>query len=245
MSRAARSRVSLGFGIPVLALVFLGLLIYAFSRILLAMPEAAAPWVALLFATNILVGCALAALIPGTRGFAFLISVLIATIVIGGIAGFVVGPRPIHSLVEGGEHASAEAPEHNEPSASDEPVVPAEDESPAEEEPPEGEGESEDEPVSDAEPGEAVAIAAQGLAFDTEELSLPSGAPSVIAFDNQDAAPHNVSIYTESGGEALFQGEVITGPDQIDYEVPSQEPGEYFFQCDVHPTTMTGTVTVG
>jgi plastocyanin len=244
MSRAARGRVVLGVGIPVLALVFLGLLVFAFSRILLALPETAAPWVALLFATNILVGCALAAMIPGTRGFAFLISVLIATIVIGGIAGFAVGPREVHSLVEG-EHASAEAPEENEPSASDEPVVPAEGESPAEEEPPADEGGSGDEPVSDAEPGEAVAIAAQGLAFDTQELSLPSGAPSVIAFDNQDAAPHNVSIYTEQGGDALFQGEVITGPDQIDYEVPPQEPGEYFFQCDVHPTTMTGTVTVG
>ena len=244
MSRAARGRVTLGFGIPVLALVFLGLLVFAFSRILLALPETAAPWVALLFATNILVGCALAAMIPGTRGFAFLISVLIATIVIGGIAGFVVGPRPVHSLIEGGDHAGAEAPEHNEPSAGDEPVLPAEDE-PAEEEPPADEGESGDEPVSDAEPGEAVAIAAQGLAFDTEELSLPAGAPTVIAFDNQDTAPHNVSIYTESGGDALFQGEVITGPDQIDYEVPPQEPGEYFFQCDVHPTTMTGTLTVG
>lgn len=238
MSRAVRSRVVLGVGIPVLALVFLGLLVFAFSRILLALPEAAAPWVALLFATNILVGCALAALIPGTRGFAFLISVLIATIVIGGIAGFVIGPREIHSLVEEGEHTTAEAPEHNEPSATDEPV-------PTEEEPPADEGESESEAVSDAQPGEAVPIAAQILAFSTEELSLPAGAPSVIAFENLDAAPHNVSIYTAQGGEPLFQGEIITGPDRIDYEVPPQEPGEYFFQCDVHPTTMTGSVTVG
>jgi plastocyanin len=238
MSRAAQSRVVLGVGIPVLALVFLGLLIFAFSRILLALPEAAAPWVALLFATNILVGCALAAMIPGTRGFAFLISVLIATIVIGGVAGFVVGPREIHSLVAEGEHTTAEAPEQNAPSASDEPV-PTEEETPAQEEEPAGEG------LGDSEPGQGVPIAAQGLAFSTEELSLPAGAPSVIAFDNQDAAPHNVSIYTESGGEPLFQGEVITGPDQIDYEVPPQEPGEYFFQCDVHPTTMVGTVTVG
>jgi plastocyanin len=236
MSRAARSRVMLGVGIPVLALVFLGLLIFAFSRILLAVPETAAPWVALLFATNILVGCALAAMIPGTRGFTFLISVLIATIVIGGIAGFVVGPRPVHSLVAEGEHTGAEAPEENEPSASEEPV-PSEEEEPAEE----GSG-----GLGDAEPGQAIPITAEGLAFDTAELSLPSGAPSVIAFDNRDqGTPHNVSIYTEQGGDQLFGGEIIPGPEQIDYDIPPQEPGEYFFQCDVHPTTMTGTVTVG
>jgi plastocyanin len=230
MSRSVRSRVVLGVGIPVVALVFLGLLIFAFSRILLAVPATAAPWVALLFATNILVGCALAAMIPGTRGFSFLISVLIATIVIGGVAGFVIGPREVHSLVAEGEHETAEAPEENAPSASDEPV-------PSEEEAPAG-------GVEDAEPGKAVPIAAEGFAFDTEELSLPAGAPSVIAFDNQDPAPHNVSIYTEEGGEPLFQGELVTGPTVIEYEVPAQEPGEYHFQCDVHPT-MAGTVTVG
>ena len=236
MSRAARNRVVLGVGIPLAALVFLGLLIYAFSRILLAAPETLAPWIALLFAMNILVGCALAAMIPGTRGFAFLISVLIATIVIGGIAGFVVGPRPVHSLVEEGEHTTAEAPEENQPSASDEAVA-------AEEE---GEGKGAEGGLGDAEPGRAVPIAAESLVFDTSELSLPSGAPSVIAFDNRDdGIPHNVSIYTEQGGTPLFEGEIVSGPTQIEYEVPPQEPGEYFFQCDVHPTTMTGTVTVG
>lgn len=239
MSRAARRRLLLGVGIPLAALVFLGLLIFAFSRILLAAPESPdlAPWIALLFATNILIGCALAAMIPGTRGFAFLISVLIATIVIGGVAGFVVGPREVHSLVEDEEHAAAEAPEENEPSLTDEPVV--------DEEEQQGENEEESGALGDAEPGQAVPIVAQDLEFDTQELSLPAGAPSVIAFENRDPDPHNVSIYTEQGGDALFQGEIITGPDQIDYEVPPQEPGEYFFQCDVHPTTMTGTVTVG
>ncbi len=235
MSRDARSRVVLGAGIPIAALVFLGLLILAFSRILLAVPETLAPWVALLFATNILVGCALAAMIPGTRGFTFLISMLVATIVIGGVTGLVIGPREVHSLVAEGEHTTAEAPEENAPSASDEPV-PAE-EQPAGKEPGAGKG------------GKAAAqvpIAANALAFTTSELSLPAGTPSVIAFDNRDeGVPHNVAIYTAQGGEELFGGEVVTGPTQVDYEVPPLEPGEYFFQCDVHPTTMTGTVTVG
>ena len=220
MSGEARSRVLLGVGIPLGAIVFLGLLIFAFSRILLAVPETLAPWVALLFATNILVGCALAAMIKGTRGFAFLIAVLIATIVIGGIAGLVVGERPVHSLVEGEEHVAAEE------------VVP---EGEAEEEAVEGEGGPAAEPVS---------ISAENLEYSTTELNLSSGGEAVIAFDNREPAPHNVSLYTSEGGDPLFQGEVITGPAQMEYRFPAPQPGEYHFQCDVHPTTMAGTVSV-
>jgi plastocyanin len=237
MSREARSRVVLGLGIPFAAFLFLGALILAFSRILLAVPEELAPWVALLFATNILVGCALAAMIPGTRGFTFLIGLLVATIVIGGVVGVVIGERPVHSLVAEEEHVVADEPPVNEPALTDEPV-PIEGEGPAEQPPPPGGG-----PPPAA---EAVPISAQGLAFSTSELSLPADAPAVIALDNQDQGiPHNVAIYTSQGGDPLFQGELVTGPDTMDYQIPPMQPGEYFFQCDVHPTTMTGTVTVG
>lgn len=233
MSRDARSRVVLGIGIPLMALLFLATLILSFSRILLAVPEDLAPWVALLFATNILVGCALAAMIPGTRGFTFLISVLVATIVIGGIAGLVVGERPVHSLVAEGEEAAAEAPEENAPALSDEPVV--EEEAAGEMAPPGG-----GKPA-----GPPISISAKGLAFSTSVLSLEAGAPSVIAFDNQDPGQsHNVAIYTEQGGEELFAGEIIAAPAKAEYQVPPLEAGEYFFQCDVHPTIMTGSVTV-
>ncbi|MGH2709879.1 MAG: cupredoxin domain-containing protein [Actinomycetota bacterium] len=235
MSRDARSRVVLGAGIPIAALLFLSALILAFSRILLAVPEEMAPWVALLFATNILVGCALAAMIPGTRGFTFLITVLVATIVIGGVVGIVVGPRPVHSLVSEGEHgagAEGTAPESGEP-------IPIEEgaggEEPAGEEGAGGPGPAEAPPVP---------IVAQGLAFDTAELSVPADTPSVIAFDNRDEGiPHNVAVYVSQGGEPLFQGEIVPGPSLIDYHVPQLEAGEYYFQCDVHPT-MAGTLTV-
>jgi plastocyanin len=216
MSREARSRVLLGVGIPLAAFLFLGLLILAFSRILLAVPESLAPWIALLFATNILIGCALAATIRGTRGFAFLIAVLVLTMVGGGIAGAVVGQREIHSLVE--TEAAPEAPPGEAPA------------------PPEGE----------APPGGAVPIAARGIAFDTSELSLPAKGQAAIAFDNRDAGiPHNVAIYTEAGGDPIFQGEVITGPAQTTYTFAAPQPGTYYFQCDIHPPQMNGTVTVG
>jgi plastocyanin len=228
VSAEARRRVLLGVGIPVTAFVFLAVLIIAFSRILLAVPESLAPWVALLFATNILVGCALAATIRGTRGFAFLIVILVGTILGGGIAGAVIGERPVHSLVE----EEAGPPEPAPPPPAEESPTPEESPPGEQEAPPEGPG------------GDVVAIAAEGIAFDTTELSLPAEGEVVIAFDNRDAGiPHNVAIYT-GGGDPVFQGEIITGPATIEYRFPAPAPGSYEFRCDVHPQ-MQGTASVG
>ena len=93
--------------------------------------------------------------------------------------------------------------------------------------------------------GDVLSIAAQGLAFDKDCLAVEAGAPFTIEFDNQEAVQHNVAIYTEEGGDPLFQGEVITGPTTTTYEPdPIDEPGNLFFRCDIHPTTMTGTFVV-
>jgi plastocyanin len=220
-----RRRFTWGIGLPVAALLFLGVLIFAFSRILLAVPESLAPWIALLFAVNILIGSALAAMLQGRRSFAFLIGFLVLTIIGGGIAGAVVGERPVHSLVAEEEETPAE-----------EETTPAEEETtPGEEETTPGEQETT--------PAEAtVAISAESIAFDTTTIQLPAGEPSVIAFENREAVPHNVAIY--DGQEALFAGEIFPGPDSRDYEVPALDAGSYEFRCDVHPQQMTGTVDV-
>jgi cytochrome c oxidase subunit II len=93
--------------------------------------------------------------------------------------------------------------------------------------------------------GEAptVEIAAFNIAFDKNELSVPADTPFRIEFDNQEAAPHNVAIHEGSPtGPNVFQGEIITGPRQITYEVPALAAGSYGFICTVHPS-MTGTLT--
>jgi plastocyanin len=102
------------------------------------------------------------------------------------------------------------------------------------------------EPGGSGEPGGAVTVAAQNLTFDTSEIDLPADAPSTITFDNQDAGvPHNIAIYNDSSlAEALFTGEIVTGPATADYQVPALTAGEYYFHCDVHPN-MNGSVVVG
>lgn len=224
MSREPGRRILYGIGIPVAAAVFIAAMLWAMSRVLLAVDPAVAPWVALLFAANILVASALAVILRGRRAFVMITAVILATFVAGGIAGAVAGEYPVERHVaEGPPSDGTETPPPTE-SPTGEPT-----------EPPTGE------PTGP--PGETVEITAQGTAFDTSELSLPADEPSTIVFDNQDPLSHNVSIYTAEGGEQLFGGELITAT-TAEYPVPPLEAGSYYFQCDVHPE-MNGTVAVG
>ena len=107
-------------------------------------------------------------------------------------------------------------------------------------------GGGEEPPGDGGEPGAGPTVVAQNVAFDTETIQLPPEQVATITMDNRDTGtPHNISIYSdESLGEILFQGELVTGPATIPYEVGPFPPGEYYFHCDVHPN-MNGTVTVG
>lgn len=93
---------------------------------------------------------------------------------------------------------------------------------------------------------EAVELRAKAVAFNLKDLNLHAGAEAEIKLDNEDTVPHNVAIYANEAhtGPALFQGAVITGGESITYRFPVPPPGTYFFRCDIHPTVMTGKITV-
>jgi plastocyanin len=94
------------------------------------------------------------------------------------------------------------------------------------------------------EPGPGTTVVAQNIAFDTSTIELPP-VPTTITFENRDAGvQHNIAIYSDrSLADELFNGELVTGPATIQYEVPALPPGDLYFQCVVHPT-MSGTVVV-
>ena len=104
-------------------------------------------------------------------------------------------------------------------------------------------------PEEEVEPFHAALAAPEGAAsegFSTDALEVEADVPIDLEFDNQDpSVGHNVQIFDGSDASAasLFQGEVITGPAKTTYHVPPLSEGEFFFHCEVHPTTMTGTIT--
>ena len=83
------------------------------------------------------------------------------------------------------------------------------------------------------------------MAFDKSTITVPAGATVVINFDNQDSAPHNFALYTNSSAStSIFVGQIIRSDSIIYKFVAPSTPGSYFFRCDVHPFTMTGTFIV-
>ena len=93
--------------------------------------------------------------------------------------------------------------------------------------------------------GPTSAIAAEGSTFDIDQMLLTAKEPVTLTLDNKDSGvQHNVAIYEDDTlAEELFKGDLIIGPDTIDYEFDAPPKGEYYFRCDVHPD-MDGTVTV-
>ena len=91
--------------------------------------------------------------------------------------------------------------------------------------------------------GGAVTITAQNIEFDATTIEATAGEAFTVTLQNDDSAPHNFSVYTEEGGEAIVEGEIVDGGASVDVEVPELEAGEYFFVCDLHPN-MNGTLVV-
>jgi plastocyanin len=86
-------------------------------------------------------------------------------------------------------------------------------------------------------------VTVSNMAFDRATVTVAAGDAIRIALVNEDSMPHNIAIYTDdSKSEKLFEGEMVTA-DTIVYQIPNLEPGEYFFDCSLHPT-MTGTLVV-
>lgn len=82
--------------------------------------------------------------------------------------------------------------------------------------------------------------------FDPTTLETAAGTAFSLTFDNQDnQAPHNLVLQNPDGSAVAVQGDTafFTGPGQRVYQVPALTAGAYKYICQVHPTTMVGTLT--
>jgi hypothetical protein len=102
--------------------------------------------------------------------------------------------------------------------------------------------------------GTDLHVDGRDLDFDTGCLIAPAGEPLTILFSNLDEAiQRNITIYrltpylreclvtgtspSFSLEHPLFRGDLVTGIGEIVYEIGRLEPGEYYFQDDVHPSS--------
>jgi plastocyanin len=76
-----------------------------------------------------------------------------------------------------------------------------------------------------------IDLVAENVAFDKSQITVPAGAMVTIVFENKESIPHNFALYeTSAATMSLFVGEIISGPQTIEYTFTApMEPGDYFF----------------
>lgn len=88
-------------------------------------------------------------------------------------------------------------------------------------------------------------LAASAVQFSTDQLTFPANEETELVLKNDDSVEHDFAIFTDdTAEESLFEGQTAAPGSEVTYTIPPLEPGEYFFNCPLHPTAMTGTVTV-
>ena len=94
-------------------------------------------------------------------------------------------------------------------------------------------------------------VAPKGAAvtgFQPTTLSVAADKPIELDFTNQDPGiQHNVVIFREDPAKnpnatPVFSGDLVTGVNKATYAVPALPAGTLYFHCEVHPTTMVGTI---
>ncbi len=93
--------------------------------------------------------------------------------------------------------------------------------------------------------GPALTLVAENSLYDKQSLTATAGTV-VIDLDNKDnGTAHNIHVFkgTDATGQSIGMTDVAAGPITQTLTV-TLAPGTYYYHCDVHPTTMFGTITV-
>jgi plastocyanin len=101
-------------------------------------------------------------------------------------------------------------------------------------------------PPASGQPQGPVVTVNDPTRFDPNTIELPAGQPATITLDNEDpGVQHNLDVYTDKDyTQSLAKTPDVTGVGSGQVALPALEPGTYYFRCDFHPATMTGTITV-
>jgi plastocyanin len=85
------------------------------------------------------------------------------------------------------------------------------------------------------------------LAFVPNTLNAPANTDVTIRYNNDSNVPHNIHVFEGADNTAPSIGAtaVVTGPDAVeDLTFTTPAAGDYYFLCDVHGPSMSGTLHV-
>jgi plastocyanin/mono/diheme cytochrome c family protein len=81
--------------------------------------------------------------------------------------------------------------------------------------------------------------------FSATTLASPAGKAVTLALTNKGAAVHNFHILDVKGDDGKdIKTDLISGGQSGSVSFTISKPGTYKYQCDVHPTEMTGTIVI-
>jgi cytochrome c oxidase subunit 2 len=90
------------------------------------------------------------------------------------------------------------------------------------------------------------------LAFDKQTITAKAGTSVTLEYTNDSGVPHNVAFYLGEDATApliartIDPADALPGPGDVQtltFDVPA-EPGDYYFDCEIHPQQMFGTFEV-
>jgi plastocyanin len=89
---------------------------------------------------------------------------------------------------------------------------------------------------------------ANPLVFEPAMIEAPANTSITVNYTNDSALPHNIDFFSgaDQTSSSLAKTNIVTGPgavESVTFTTPGA-PGDYFFWCDVHTTSMTGMLHV-
>jgi len=91
-----------------------------------------------------------------------------------------------------------------------------------------------------------ITLGAANTAFAKSQLDIAANTATKVILTNSDTVPHNFDIVS---GPPPYkkpdtQPAIAQGGASVTYDIPGLPPGQYDYQCDIHPNSMKGTLTV-
>jgi len=91
-----------------------------------------------------------------------------------------------------------------------------------------------------------INLGAANTSFAKSQLDIAANTPTKVILKNGDSVPHNFDIVS---GPPPYkkpdtQPTIAQAGASVTYDIPGLPAGQYDFQCDIHPNSMKGTLTV-